>query len=555
MFSVKKNVLETVALIKAYNISQVVLCPGSRNAPLIQTFSSDPFFTCHIIVDERNAAFYALGIIQATKEPVVVCCTSGSALLNFAPAVSEAYYQKLPLIVISADRTPEWIGQMDGQTIPQFGALGCLSKKNVQLPEIKNDTDLWYCNRLINEALIICKAEKAPVHINIPISEPLFDYSEKELPQARKISYYRPTKQIDIKRYAKQLRVNQKVIIVVGQNIFNPSLSPILNKFVQQINAVVITEHLSNCKSDLFISNADAILSVLDEESKNSFVPDILISIEGHIVSKRLKYFFRQNKPKQHWHVTASLDVVDLFQSLTDLVETDTTCFLENLISNSELKQDSTFYNQWKQISNRIQEPDNKIFSDISVTGKFIQKLPQQSVLHLANSSVVRNAQLFKLDDSVQVYCDRGTNGIESSLPTAIGFASAADKLVFMAIGDLSFFYTVGALWNIQHIKNLRIILINNQTGGIFHLLPGLDKASSLKKYVSAEHNTSAKKWAEAAELKYLSATNDEELDKMLDTFVSDENSNQSILLEVFTDMETSKKVSQEYYNKLKTKI
>ena len=554
MFSVKKNVLETVALMKAYDVDQIVLCPGSRNAPLIQTFSSDPFFTCHVIVDERNAAFYALGIIQKTKKPVVVCCTSGSALLNFAPAVSEGYYQKLPLIVISGDRTPEWIGQMDGQTIPQLEAFGSLSKKTVQLPEIKSDTDLWYCNRLINEALIACQSEKAPVHINVPISEPLFDYSAPELPQVRTISYYKPTKQVGIKHYVQSLAINSKVIIVVGQNIFNPSLTRILNRLVQQINAVVLVEHLSNCTSDLFISNADAVLSALDEKEKQSLVPDILISIEGHIVSKKLKHFFRQNKPKQHWLVTETLDTVDLFQSLTDLIETNVSHFLEGLINYGESNNDATFYNQWKSISTKIREPKNIAFSDISVTGQFIHKLPQHSLLHLANSSVVRNAQLFKLDQSIQIYCDRGTNGIESSLPSAIGFASVTDKLVFLAIGDLSFFYTVGALWNIQHIKNLRIFLINNQSGGIFHLLPGLDKASSLKKYVSAEHNTSAKKWTEAAELQYLSATNDDELDKMLNIFVSEDN-DRSILLEVFTDIETSKKVSQEYYNKLKTKI
>lgn len=555
MFSVKKNVLEIVALIKAYDINQIVLCPGSRNAPLIQTFSSDPFFTCHVIVDERNAAFYALGIIQATKKAVAVCCTSGSALLNFAPAVSEAFYQKLPLVVISADRSPEWIGQMDGQTIPQAGAFGSLSKKSVQLPEVKTETDLWYCNRIINEALIVCQSEKAPVHINVPISEPLFDYSQTQLPQAREISYYKPIKQVGIKGYVQSLAVCQKVIIVVGQNIFNSSLTRLLNRLVEQINAVVIVEHLSNCSSDLFISNADAILSVLDETDKQALVPDILISIEGHIISKKLKHFFRQNKPKEHWLVCQQLDIADLFQSLTDLIETDTTYFLESLINYGESNNDQTFYKRWKSISNKIDEPssDNN-FSDLTVTGTFLKKLPLNSDLHLANSSVIRNAQLFKIKDSVRVFCDRGTNGIESSLPTAIGFASVSDNPVFLAIGDLSFFYTVGALWNIQHIKNLRILLINNQSGGIFHLLPGLDKASSLKKYVAAEHQTSAQKWAEAAELKYLSASNEAELDKILDLFVST-NNDQSVLLEVFTDIETSKKVSQEYYNKLKTII
>src|SRR5574344_2524052 len=120
MFTTKRSVLELVALIKAHGIREVVLSPGSRNAPLSLTFAADPFFRCHSIVDERSAGYVALGMIQASRQPVVVCCTSGSALLNYGPAVAEAFYQKLPLIVVSADRTEAWIGQMDGQTIPQY---------------------------------------------------------------------------------------------------------------------------------------------------------------------------------------------------------------------------------------------------------------------------------------------------------------------------------------------------------------------------------------------------------------------------------------------------
>lgn len=554
MFSVKKNVLETVALIKAYGIDQIVLCPGSRNAPLIQTFTSDSFFKCHIVVDERNAAFYALGIIQNIKKPVVVCCTSGSALLNFAPAVSEAFYQKLPLIVISGDRGQEWIGQMDGQTIPQLEAFGSLSKKTIQLPEIKNDTDLWYCNRLINEALIISESENAPIHINVPISEPLFDYSIQELPQVRKFKHPRTLKSIEIKHYVQRLSLNPKIVIVVGQNVFNSSLTKVLESFVQKLNAVVIVEHQSNSNSELFISNADTILSITNNAIKKSLVPDILISIEGHILSKKLKQFFRQNKPKEHWLVTENLEVIDVFQSLTDILETDVNRFLEDLINSVITQTDKSFLNSWKYFSNKIKEPQNINFSDLSVMGDFIQNIPDDVYLHLANSSVIRNAQYYNLKKSIEVFCNRGTNGIESSLPSAIGTASTTDKLVFLVIGDLSFFYTVGALWNIKHIKNLRILLINNTGGAIFHSLPGLDSSTSLKQYVAAGHNSNAEKWVDAAGFKYLSATNDSELKKAFASFFS-KDVDQSIMLEVFTDIDKSKEVVQEYNNKLKNNI
>ena len=234
MFSVKKNVLQTVALLKAYGVKQIVLSPGSRNAPLMQTFSQDAFFECHTIVDERNAAFYALGIIQALQQPVAICCTSGSALLNYAPAVSEAYYQQLPLIVVSADRSPEWIGQMDGQTLPQAGVFGSLSKKSVHLPEINSEKDEWFCNRLINEALIACTADaEGPVHINIPLSEPLFDYSEEKLPEVRKINYARPRKSVEISSFAEKWHKLPKRLIIVGQLFQTPELTKLLESLAE----------------------------------------------------------------------------------------------------------------------------------------------------------------------------------------------------------------------------------------------------------------------------------------------------------------------------------
>ena len=556
MFSVKKNVLQTVALLKAYGVKQIVLSPGSRNAPLMQTFSQDAFFECHTIVDERNAAFYALGIIQALQQPVAICCTSGSALLNYAPAVSEAYYQQLPLIVVSADRSPEWIGQMDGQTLPQAGVFGALSKKSVHLPEINNETDEWFCNRLINEALIACAADApGPVHINIPLYEPLFDYSEKSLPEVRKIDYSRPRKSVEIHSFVEKWNKLPKRLIIVGQLFQTPELTELLESLAEKTGCIVFTENLSNSVSPLFISNFNALLYTISEEEKENFSPDLVITLGGHIVSKRLKHFIRQHKPKNHWHLTESGEVVDLFQSLTDLVETQALDFFSKLSAQVINEKEKPFFSLWKNASLLIPEPEEDVpFSDISATGDFLKVLPQNSALHLANSSTVRNVQLFQLDKSIKVYCNRGVNGIESTLPSVIGFASVYKNPVYLIIGDLSFFYGLNALWNIQHIKNLRILLINNGGGGIFHLLPGLNETISLKKYVSAEHTTRAKDWTLAAGLSYLSAESQEELKNNLKIF-TDTQTDQSVLLEVSINMEISKQAFQEYYYKLKTLI
>lgn len=555
MFSIKKNVLQIVALIKAYGISQIIISPGSRNAPLIQTFASDPFFRCHTIVDERNAAFYALGVIQAVKEPVVVCCTSGSALLNYAPAVSEAYYQQLPLIVLSADRSAEWIGQMDGQTIPQTGIFGCLSKKSVQLPEIKTDTDEWFCNRLINEALISCTSDAmGPVHINIPLSEPLFDYSATELPQVRLIKHQRPQKNIDILPFRNKWKSASKRLIVVGQLNYNPDLINNLEKIIKKTDCVVFSEHLSNCTSPLFINNFDTILNILSDSVKSDFVPDLVVTLGGHIVSKRLKHFLRAHKPQEHWQITESGEIVDLFQSLTDLIETDALSFISTLTDSVPDDADKPFFDRWKNSSERAyQLPKDIPFCDLSVTEHFISCLPQNSVLQIANSSSVRNTQLYNIDRSIKIFCNRGVNGIESALPTSIGFASVYDGMVYLITGDLSFFYGLNALWNIGHIKNLRILLINNGGGGIFHLLPGLDKASSLNAHVAANHHTNARDWTKAANFRYLAAENDRELKENMKIFV-DESNKESIIFETFTDISITKQVLHNYYEKLRKK-
>lgn len=553
MFSVKKNVLQTVAILKAYGIRHVVMSPGSRNAPLMQTFSQDSSFDCHVIVDERNAAFYALGIIQCTRKPVVICCTSGTALLNYAPAVAEAYYQQLPLIVVSADRSQEWIGQMDGQTLPQAGAFGSLVKKSVNLPEIETEQDTWFCNRLINETLIACVADApGPAHINVPISEPLFDYSVEELPGVRRINFASTEKSIDITPFSDKWNHLPKRMIIVGQLPKSPGLVEVLEKLVKRNDCVVLVEHLSNCISPSFISNFDALLYAIPEEKKTDFVPDLVITVGGHIVSKRLKQFLRGNKPVNHCHITPSGEVVDLFQSLTDLVETDNERFLNDLYNTISADEQKPYSSLWKEASEKITEPSSETpFSDIRATGDFLKRLPENSVLHLANSSAVRNAQLYSLDKSVNVFCNRGTNGIESSLPSAIGFASVYEGITYLVIGDLSFFYGLNSLWNISHIKNLRILLVNNGGGGIFHLLPGLNKAPSLKQYVAATHNTGAGEWVRASGMQYLSATSGEELSKAFETFMN-ETIQESMVLEVITDMEISKAVFKDYYHKLK---
>lgn len=538
MYSNKKNVLQLVALLKAYNIKQIVISPGSRNSPLTHTFAMEPFFICHSVVDERSAAFYALGLIQALNEPVAVCCTSGSAVLNYAPAISEAFYQQLPLLVVTADRPECWIGQMAGQTIPQPGAYNSLVRKSVQLPEITTTQDEWYCNRLINEALHeLNHYVKGPVQINVPLSEPLFEYTEAELPVVRKINHYKAKKEFNYSDYIQRFRAFSKCLIIVGQLPADNNLTSFLESLASKNVCVVLVEHLSNTRSDFFIGNFDRILST--SEDKGSLAPELLITVGGHIVSKRLGQFLRENPPAEHWHISEDGKIVDLYQHLTDVIEVNSDSFFQTLTNSLCNITNNPFCELWQEISRDIAVPSYTDFSSQMAVEMLMEKLPYNSALHLGNSLSVRYAQLFPLKRGVKVFCNRGTSGIDGCLSTAVGYAAVNPNLTFLLIGDLAFFFDMNALWNRQLSKNLRILVNNNGCGGIFHNLPGLNQSGAIDGYIAASHNMSARAWAESTGFIYLSASNKTELEENMKLFLK-EDSDTPILLEAFTPITSS---------------
>lgn len=562
MFSTKKNVLQTVAMLKAFDISHVIISPGSRNSPLSQSFVSDSFFKCHSIVDERSAGFYAIGLINKLLKPVALCCTSGSALLNYGPAVAEAFYQELPLVIISADRSPAWIGQMDGQTIPQIGVFNSLVKKSVQIPEINNDEELWYCNRLLNETLIECTNNgNGPVHINVPISEPLFDFSCTELPTVRKINNFSAikgnpdeSKMIQLEQIWKK---SNKRMILIGQGCpGNYELLKLSEQLCSKNECIVLSEHLGNIGFSGLIGNFDALISTFNEKEYSEFAPDLLITIGGHIVSKRIRKLIRKHAPENHWHFSESGKIPDTFKSLTHLLDATPASLLENIINRIGNVDSSKneYVLQWTKKSEILPEPGNDLpFSDVRVTGKFLRLLPAKSTLMVGNSSSVRNIQLFPLDKSINVFCNRGTNGIEGSVSTAIGYSTIHNGQTYLLVGDLSFFYDINSIWNGNTPDNLHILLINNGGGGIFHLLPGLEKADSMDKFVSASHSISAENWVKASGLDYLKADSDLTYDSALLDFIKTDRK-KPVVLEVFTDFQSNRKASDTYYSNIKNK-
>jgi 2-succinyl-5-enolpyruvyl-6-hydroxy-3-cyclohexene-1-carboxylate synthase len=511
MYSDKESVNILTALLVKHGVTHAVVCPGSRNAPIVHNLNECPDITCYPVTDERSAGFYALGMSQALNKPVVVCVTSGTALLNLAPAVAEAYYQHQPLIVISADRPQQWIDQLDGQTLPQPDALGRFVRKAVSLPEPHDSEERWYCNRLVNEALIV---RHAPVHINVPITEPLFGFTVAELSEERKIE-------------------------LIPADTPPHVLSHVCRMFMQSKRPMLIAGQPMN-------PNLDEAVAIVGDDER--YVPDFVLYIGGSIVSKRLKHFLR--KAKETWAVNETGEVNDTFMNLTHVVQGDGAVVADQIRFLLE-QQPHPFVQMWEALLAKVRahaENYQPAYSEMAAVKYFEEKLSNIHQVHYANSSAIRLANIFARH---RVWCNRGVNGIEGSLSTAAGFSVVTAEKVFCVIGDLSFFYDQNALWNQNLRGNLRILLLNNGKGGIFNMLKGLEQSPARDKFVAAAHHTTAEGICIQNNVTYLKATNMEQMQQGIDTLLIIE-SHRPILLEVFSDSQTDEQVFREYYCSLR---
>lgn len=522
MLSNKKNILQLVALLHEHGVEDVVLCPGSRNAPIVHTLTECGFFRCHALTDERSAGFYALGMSLSTRCAVAVCVTSGSALANLYPAAAEAFYQHIPLVLISADRPSSWIGQMDGQTMPQEGALGKMVRKSVNLPEGNTPDELWHINRLINEALLECThREGGPVHINVPIGEPFYEFTTETLPQVRVI---RRMEGLSASHFPQK----GKCMILIGQKTKDEAFATSFHTIGKHF--VCLCEHLANIGySEAILTNPDGLIRAIPEGEEATYVPDLLITLGGHIISKPLKQFLRKYPPAQHWHVSESGEVADTYQCLTHVIEALPASFLEALADSCK-EGYSEFVNLWKQLDEKVDRAPYSVQE--SIVASLVEKLNLQSdaALHLANSTAVRIVQRYVLNPGITVCCNRGINGIEGSLSAAVGFASAdPQRPNFVLIGDLSFFYDQNALWNTSLPQNLHILLLNSGGGQIFDTLPVPETPESRNCICALQHYTAEAVCAHY-HIEYHTASNLEEWKELLPRFMTSES---NILVEI----------------------
>ncbi|OYX85585.1 MAG: 2-succinyl-5-enolpyruvyl-6-hydroxy-3-cyclohexene-1-carboxylic-acid synthase [Flavobacteriales bacterium 32-34-25] len=535
----------------AKGITDIVISPGSRNAPLTIGFASNPDFKCYSIADERCAAFFALGIAQQIQRPVAVVCTSGSALLNYYPAVAEAFYSQIPLIVISADRPQSKIDIGDGQTIRQENVFANHSLYNANLTEEASKTN----DHKINEAIDAAFYKKGPVHINAPFEEPLYE-TVSELSVDAMVHHFAGLNPIapvdDLTDFAAIWNQSAKKLVLVGNN--NPNLisAATIEAFANDESVVVMTETTSNLHHPGFISNIDTIITPFTNEDFEDFCPDILVTFGGMIVSKRIKAFLRKYKPTQHWHID-SLRAYDTFGILTKHFEANPNTFFANFLPLT-IAVKSDYFEKMNQIKSIRKEKQaaflNKVpFSDFSVFDAIIKSLPQESQLQISNSAAIRYAQLIAIDASIEVFCNRGTSGIDGSTSTAIGAAVANNKPTVFITGDVSFLYDSNALWNNYIPNNFKIILVNNGGGGIFRILPGHAETPVFNTFFETSHSLTSEHLAKMYGFEYIIANDETTLQNGLKQLFAQ--NNQAAILEVFTPTLENDAVLKQFFNEL----
>lgn len=540
-----------IQICQAKGIKNIIISPGSRNAPLTIGFVNNPEFNCYSIADERSAAFFAIGIAKQIQKPVAVVCTSGSALLNYYPAFAEAFYSQIPLIVISADRPQSKIDIGDGQTIRQENVFKNHSLYNANLTQeasIENDLNINYA---INKAF----TKKGPVHINAPFEEPLYQTVSKLDVDVTISAFANVRKKISVDEiiaFTSIWNTSKKKLILVGENRPDEIDTEIINKLASDNSVVVMTETTSNLHHSSFLNNIDTIITPFANKELKNFQPDILITFGGMVVSKRIKAVLRKYPAKHHWHIDP-LRAYDTFGCLTKHFEVNPNQFFSQFLRFTTPIR-SNYNSSFQAIATlrkrKHQEYLAKIpFSDFTVFEKVIPSLPKNTIVHISNSSAIRYAQLIDIDSSIEVFCNRGTSGIDGSTSTAIGAAVANEKPTILITGDIGFLYDSNALWNEYIPKNFKIILINNGGGGIFRILPGHEETPVFNTFFETSHCFTAENLAKMYGFEYTIASNEASLDASL-TALYKQNDMPSIL-EIFTPTRENDKILLQYFREL----
>jgi 2-succinyl-5-enolpyruvyl-6-hydroxy-3-cyclohexene-1-carboxylate synthase len=587
-----------------HGITDVVLSPGSRSAPLTLAFARHPELTVHVVPDERAAAFIGLGIAQAQRRAVALVCTSGTAGLNYAPAVAEAFFQHIPLVIFTADRPPEWIDQLDGQTIRQRNLYGAHAKGEFEFPVDTSHADAkWHSARIVNEAINLAQAAPAgPVQVNVPLREPFYPKAGEGIvyEQDVKITHSHDANATlspaEILELRQLLQAAHRVVVVAGQQPENPGLLAALYEFAKARQVTVVGDVIANVGEVADMQRQDVFLAGLSQDDKAALKPDLLITFGQSLISKSLKLFLRDAAPAQHWHLQATGEAADTFRSLTRVVRVAPAVFFQQLsvlktsggstsagsnpslstsqhtsteqipgsnpsgATTSQAQTDSislvgTKLTTWQRADaaaatflQQFFEDSNRHFNEFSAFRQVLAVIPETTALHLANSMAVRYANILGIPPGrqIEVFANRGTSGIDGCNSTAVGAALAQpQRPVVLLTGDVAFFYDRNAFWHNYPLPNLRVVLFNNHGGGIFRIIDGPRQQPELEEFFETRQLLTAENTARDFHLRYFSVANFAELEAALSVFFAAETG--AAILEVFTDSKTNAAFFEEY--------
>jgi 2-succinyl-5-enolpyruvyl-6-hydroxy-3-cyclohexene-1-carboxylate synthase len=537
----RQHIPDMAVICHKMGIARIVISPGSRNAPLIKAFYNvfgDEL--CISIVDERSAAYYALGIAVYTQKPVILICTSGTAALNYGPALAEAYYQHIPLLAITADRPAEWIGQQENQAIRQHGIYNNYIKRSYELPQaVFSENELWFAHRMVNEAINLCmNDDKGPVHINVPLAEPLY----AELPPSS--DHIRLVEPVNISsefilpdEIIKAWKDAKRIMIVHGQDIPYSKTVKVLASFANDERIIILAENISNLQGSNVLAASNLILS--SNRNNNPAFPDLLVHSGGQVVSKALAAYLRSIPEVNCWRIGTDEFIIDTFRQVKQVILRPPARVYRSLAAIGNINGNSQYRDLWLKLAEtNTLRTDQLIqqspFSDLKAFAAIMPSIPSETLVVLANSSIVRYSQIFDHSVHMQYFANRGVSGIDGCISTAAGIAAASKKLTLVITGDLGLIYDSNAMWNKELPGNLKIVVINNRGGGIFHILKGPSEQPGFKKFIEAHHPVNIHKLADAFGLEYFCAMDEKSISSQWQNFVNDRS--KPSIFEVQTD-------------------
>lgn len=547
----KQHISDLAEICRLKGIRHIVISPGSRSAPLIQSFYRVFGNDCISLVDERSAAYFALGIAEYTRKPVVLVCTSGTAVLNYGPALAEAYYQGVPLVAVTADRPGELIDQQDNQTLHQPGIYKNFIKAGFDLPQvITSDDDLWFASRLVNEAIDLALTPcQGPVQINVRLTEPLYDELPPPSAPLRIISQANPEIELRLSNELRQeWKQAKKIMIIHGQDHPGSEVIPYLQSLSEDGRVIIMAEDIANIPGENIIRNSNLLLSRNRKTSPD--YPDLILHSGGQVVSKALTGYLRRAVNVKCWRIGNDHTLIDTFKLATSRIQFPAYAVYKSLAEENIAQAGNSYRDSWLKISRATGDQALQIisdlpFCDLKVFSQVCSSLQPGIILVPGNSSVIRYVQLFDDRRERECYGNRGVSGIDGSLSSAAGIAFVSGKITLVILGDLGFIYDSNGLWNRELPSNLRILVVNNGGGGIFHILKGPSDQPFFKKFIEANHTADLQKLSTAYGLDYFYAEDEKSLGVQWDAFLSDRG--RAAVFEVKTDPVLSASAFREF--------